>query len=102
MDKQSIINHQLSTQDITPEALGHIRALAAEHNADLPKWCARRRRIRHTTLASMAVVAVMGISFLTVHLSIPKGYDAVVCNRSGIADTHWVNVASTILTTPTF
>ena len=26
------------------EDLAHIRALAAEHNADLPRWCRRQRR----------------------------------------------------------
>ena len=88
-------------QLLDSEVLNHIRALAAEHNADLPQWCARRRRTRHTALASMAVVAVIGIPFFNIQFSNPKGYDAVACNRIGIADTHWVNVASKILTTST-
>ena len=41
-------------QLLDPEALVHIRRLAAEHNADLPQWCARQRRrdaLTHTAIA---------------------------------------------------
>lgn len=43
--------------------------LAAEHNADLPVWCARRRR-RHR-LVTDAVIAVSVIAFVVV-TTLPK------------------------------
>ena len=70
---------------------------------EYPLW-QRRRRIRRTTLASVAVVAVAVFSLFTSLFPLsgaPHCYDAVCCNRSGIAEGHWAEVASNILTTPT-
>ena len=64
---------------------------------EYPVW-QRRRRVRQTTLTSVAVLVVAGISIFNFQSSIPQGYDYVACNRSGIADAHWANVASDILT----
>ncbi len=67
---------------------------------DYPVW-QRRRRIRRTALASLVVIVVTGISIFNFQFSIPEGYDYVCCNRSGIPEAHWADVASNILTTPT-
>jgi hypothetical protein len=65
---------------------------------DYPVWLHRRRQ-RRTTLVSAAVLLV-GISFFTFNLSVSsQPYDAVCCNRSGIAEGHWVDVAANILKT---
>ena len=63
--------------------------------SDYPAW-QRRRRQRITLACTFAVVVVAGITF-NLHLSTPKNYDGVACNRSGIADTHWADVAANIL-----
>lgn len=67
---------------------------------DYPAW-QRRRHTRRTALASIAVLVVTGFSIFNFQFSTPKDYDAVCCNRSGIADAHWADVASNILTTST-
>lgn len=63
---------------------------------DYPAWL-RRRRQRRTALASIAVLAVAGFSFFNFQSSTSKDYDYVACNRSGIADAHWADVAANIL-----
>ena len=63
---------------------------------DYPVWLQRRRQ-RRTVLAA-AVVTVAILSPFTFLLSPSTGYDHVACNRSGIADAHWVEVAGSILT----
>jgi hypothetical protein len=67
---------------------------------DYSSW-QRRRRIRRTAMVSLAVILIAGITIFNFHFSIPEGYDAVCCNRSGIAERHWADVAANILTTPT-
>ena len=67
---------------------------------DYPAWL-RRRRQRRTALASIAVLAVAGLSIFNFQFSAPKDYDYVACNRSGIAESHWAKVASNILTIET-
>ena len=68
---------------------------------DYPVW-QRQRRIRRTVLTTVAVLAATGIS-LTILLSplSTRQYDAVACNRTGITDAHWAEVASHILTAQT-
>ena len=67
---------------------------------DYPAWL-RRRRQRRTALASIAVLAVAGLSIFNFQSSTPRGYDSIACNRSGTAESHWAKVASNILTTET-
>ena len=67
---------------------------------DYPVWLHRRKQ-RRTIMATVAILAVVGISIFNFQFSTPKGYDYVACNRSGIADTHWAEVASNILTIET-
>lgn len=67
---------------------------------DYPTWL-RRRRQRRTALASIAVLAVAGLSIFNFQSSTSKDYDYVACNRSGIAEGHWAKVASNILTIET-
>ena len=64
---------------------------------DYPAWTQRRKRHR-TVAAAMAVLVVAGISIFNYQFSIPKEYDYVCCNRSGITDGHWASVAGHILT----
>lgn len=66
---------------------------------DYPVWQQRRKQRR--TIMAAAVVAVAVISSLTFHLFPARNYDYVACNRSGIADAHWADVASHILTIET-
>ena len=63
-----------------------------------PVWL-RRRRIRRTALASVAILAVVGISIFNFQFPISKGYDYVCCNRNGITEDYWAGIASDILTT---
>ena len=65
---------------------------------DYPRWQRQRKR-RLAAVAAVAVLVVAVISPFTFHLSPSKGYDAVCCNRSGIADSHWADIAANILTT---
>lgn len=67
---------------------------------DYPAWL-RRRRQRRTALVDIAVLVVAGFSIFNFRSSISKDYDYVACNRSGIAESHWVKVASNILTIET-
>ena len=67
---------------------------------DYPAWL-RRRRVRRTALAGIAVLVVAGFSIFNFQFSSSKEYDYVCCNRSGIAEGHWAKVASNILTTET-
>ena len=66
---------------------------------DYPVWQQRRKQRR--TIMAAAVVAVAVISSLTFHLFPARNYDYVACNRNGIADAHWAEVASNILTIET-
>lgn len=67
---------------------------------DYPVWTRRRNRHR-TVAAAMAVLVVAGIFISHFQFAIPKGYDYIACNRSGIADAHWAEVAGNILTIET-
>ena len=67
---------------------------------DYPAWQQRRKQ-RRTIMASVAILAVVGISIFNFQFSIPKSYDYVACNRSGIPNSHWVEVADNILTIET-
>ncbi len=67
---------------------------------DYPAWLLRRRQ-RRTALVGIAVLVVAGISIFNFQSSTSKDYDYVACNRSGIADAHWADVAANILTTET-
>lgn len=59
---------------------------------------AKRRRTQRTVLATVAVLAVAAVPLIDYSLAADKRYDGVVCNRSGIADSHWADVAGHILT----
>ena len=72
------------------------RALMERLQRDYPVW-KRRRRTTLTAMASVVVLVVVGFSIFNFQVSIPKGYDSVACNRGGIADAHWADVAGNIL-----
>ena len=66
---------------------------------EYPVW-KRQRRQRRTMLAAAMVVVVLILPFTFQHSS-SRQYDGIVCNRNGIADTHWADVAANILTAST-
>ena len=72
------------------------QALLGRLHREYPAW-QRKRKVRRTVLASVAVLAVVGFSIFNFQLSTPKGYDSVACNRSTFPDDHWANVASHVL-----
>ncbi len=67
---------------------------------EFPTWRRRRNR-RRSVVATLAVLVATGAILFSLRPSMPKGYDAVCCNRSGIADSHWAEVAANILTIET-
>ena len=67
---------------------------------EYPAW-QRRRRVRRTAIATVAVLIVAGISNFNFQFSIPKAYDSVACNRSTFPDSHWAEEAGRILTIQT-
>ena len=64
---------------------------------EYPAWTRRCKQRRMTIAAAVVIVAVL--SPLTFLLSPSKCYDTVACNRSGITDSHWADVADNILRT---
>ena len=64
--------------------------------SDYPVW-QRRRKQRVTLACTVAVLAVAGITVFNLPFTTPKGCDDVCCNRSGIPDDHWADVAANIL-----
>lgn len=76
------------------------RTLLERLRKERPLW-ARRRRQRHTALATMALAVVVGVAIFNLQPSSPKGYDVVCCNRTAFPEAHWVEVAGNILTRQT-
>lgn len=73
------------------------RGLQMRLQHDYPAW--KRRRKQGIALAgTVATMLVVGIITFNFQLSTPKGYDGVICNRGGIAESHWVSVAANTLT----
>lgn len=76
------------------------QGLLSRMKSEYPAWLHRRKRRR--TVAAVAIAAVAVISpFVFIHPSTTNPYDHVCCNRNGIPEKHWVDVASNILTTQT-
>lgn len=68
--------------------------------SEYPAWL-RRRRVVHSALVGLAVLIVAGVSIYTFQYSkksLHPKYEAVCCNRSGITDEQWVDMAANILT----
>ena len=65
---------------------------------DYPAW-RHQRRTRRSIFAFVAFVAVISFSIFNFQFSIHKKYDSVCCNRNTFPESHWVDVASNILTT---
>lgn len=72
------------------------RVLLERLRTERPLW-ARRRRLRHMALASLAFAVVAGVAIFNLQPSTPKGYDVVCCNRTAFPDAHWAEVAGNIL-----
>ena len=79
------------------EAAPHAERLTQEYGP----WL-RRRRTQRTVLATVAVLAVAAVPLIDYSMAADKRSDGVVCNRSGIADSHWADVAGHILTVKSF
>lgn len=76
------------------------QAVQGRLRREYPQW-RRRQRTRHEAVVSLAIVAVAaGIALSALHSPLST-YDSVACNRSGIADGHWADVAGRILTIET-
>lgn len=75
-------------QMLEPEALVHIRRLAAEHNADLPQWCARQRRRDALTRTAIAVCffALFAIGADTAYARPPLYTE--ICTCGDIDNSH--------------
>ncbi len=77
------------------------QALQQRLRQEYPRW-QRARRVRHTAVASVAVLLAAGITLSSFHFPLStRNYDSVACNRSGIAEGHWAAEASRILTIET-
>lgn len=76
------------------------QALAKRLRQEYPVW-QRRRRVRNTAIASVAVLLLTGIPILNLQFSIEKNYDSVACNRSTFPASHWAEEAGRILTIQT-
>lgn len=79
------------------EAAPHAERLTQEYGP----WLRRRRRTAGT-LAAVAVMALAAVPLIDYSMAADKRYDGVVCNRSGIADSHWADVAGHILTVKSY
>jgi len=66
---------------------------------EYPAWRSRRRT-GMAVAASVAILAVAGVSIFNLQPA-SHPYDGIACNRSGIADAHWADVAANILTIQT-
>ena len=74
------------------------QGLTSRLQGDYPGWI-RRRRTRRTLLASVSVLVIAGFSIFNFQFSTPQDYDYVCCNRSGIAEEYWADMAGDILLT---
>lgn len=72
------------------------QGLLSRLRKDYPLW--HRRRKRRRTMTAVAVAAVAVLSPVAFHRSPSTTYDYICCNRSNVAEMHWVDVASNILT----
>ena len=74
-----------------------VEGYATKLSQEYPAWRTRQRRTAGMTAVAAVMLAVAVPVFVPHH----DGYGKVYCNRSGIADAHWADVASNILTTST-
>lgn len=68
-------------------------------SAGYPAW--RHRQRRTFGMAAMFMVVVAVVLPLALRQPSPKGYGRVYCNRTGIADSRWADMAADILIIPT-
>lgn len=71
------------------EAESHATRLAQEY----PAWRTRQRRTSGMAIAAAVLLAV-AVPALAPHHS---GYGKVYCNRTGVADQQWADLASEML-----
>ena len=77
------------------EAEQYGRRLAAEY----PAWRARRNRVAGMALLTL-ITAGVGLPLwhnITQSNTQHDGYTVAYCNRTGIADQYWVNMADELL-----
>ena len=73
------------------------RGLTSRLRDDFPHW-RHRRRVRRTTMATVAVFVFVSVTYFNFNGVYSQRYDYVSCNRSVMPDRHWVDMASRILT----
>lgn len=70
----------------------HAKRLTAQY----PAWRAKRRRATGIAMASVALVAIVVPLTMQGHLQ-HEQYAKVYCNRTGIADQQWVDLAAEMI-----
>lgn len=90
MNRKELSNEEFESLWQQVEAREHGRKLVEGY----PLW--RRRRQRVTAGVAMCLVGIA--VFLPLQMQSSRGYDKVYCNRGTMPDSHWVDVASEMLT----
>ena len=89
------MEHKMNFEELWEQE--ELQGLQQRMQREYPVWQHRRRQ-RQVLVCSVAVLAVMGVSIFNFQLTTPKSYDYVACNRGGIPNSHWADVAANILT----
>ena len=77
--------------------LAGVESHAAKLASEYPLWRTRRRRTAGM-VAGVALVIAVALPVLMPHRNNNNTYYAkVYCNRTGIADQHWVDLADELL-----
>lgn len=73
-----------------------LRPVIDEMNEGLPAWYRRRRQNRNRAFGFVALCLLGGTVLMTV-LPQDKRYDSVACNRPGMTDEQWLQIADDML-----
>lgn len=84
---------RFETQWSLAEAEGYASRLASEY----PSWLARTRRTTGVVMGLALAVALAVPLLLPLTAADNAFYTNVYCNRTGTADSHWVDLADELL-----
>lgn len=73
------------------------KQFVTDMNDGFPHW-RRQRRQRRNTMMGLAAVCLIG-GAVWFNFQPDKRYDTVACNRSGISNEYWLQVADEMLIT---